>query len=64
MDGTVKLWDLHSTPLPKSKQQQQKSMMNTRFGYPENLKNYTSPLNVYNNRLKPSYTVRLNKNNK
>lgn len=55
MDGTIKLWDLQSTPLPKA---HKKSTANTRFGRPENLNDYVSPLNVYNNRLKPSYTVR------
>lgn len=54
MDGTVKLWDLHSTPLPKINQ---KSTTNPHFEYPENLKKYKSPLNIYNNRLQSSYTV-------
>jgi len=54
MDGTIKLWDLHSTPLPKLKE---KSTMTTQFERPKNLKKYESPLNIYHNRLKPSYTV-------
>lgn len=55
MDGTIKLWDLNSTLMPRIKK---KITTNTSFEHPENLNNYKSPLSVYNNRLKPSYTVR------
>lgn len=54
MDGTVKLWDLNSTPLPKTNEKS-----TTSREHPKNLKKYKSPLNIYNNRLQPSYTVRL-----
>lgn len=54
MDGTIKLWDLHSKPLPKASQ---KSTSIHRFGFPEKLKTYKSPLHIYNNCLKPTYTV-------
>jgi len=54
MDGTVKFWDLHTMPLQKLKE---KDEVTTRFGRPKNLENYESPLKIYNNRLKPSYTV-------
>ncbi|XP_025202203.1 uncharacterized protein LOC112599497 [Melanaphis sacchari] len=54
MDGTIKLWDLNSTPMPRVIK---KSTTNTSFKYPEKLNNYKSPLSIYNNRLKPSYTI-------
>lgn len=55
MDGTIKLWDLKSKPMPRIIK---KSKTNTSFEHPEKLNNYKSPLSIYNNRLKPSYTVR------
>lgn len=55
MDGTIKLWDLNSTPMPRINK---KSTTDTSFEHPEKLNNYRSPLSVYNNRIKPSYTVR------
>lgn len=54
MDGTIKLWDLHSTPMSKPNQ---RKITNKRFENPENLNSYQSPLHIYNNRLKPTYTV-------
>lgn len=54
MDGTIKLWDLDSTPIPRIIK---KNSTNTSIKHPEKLNNYRSPLSIYNNRLKPSYTV-------
>ncbi|XP_060848211.1 dynein axonemal intermediate chain 3-like isoform X2 [Rhopalosiphum padi] len=54
MDGTIKLWDLKSTPMPRIIK---KSTTNTSFNQPEKLNNYKSPLSIYNNCLKPSYTI-------
>ncbi|VVC41741.1 WD40/YVTN repeat-like-containing domain,WD40 repeat,WD40-repeat-containing domain [Cinara cedri] len=46
LDGTVKLWDLNSTlPVETNKKKT------------ENFNKYNSPLSVYNNRLKPLYTI-------
>ncbi|CAH1731486.1 unnamed protein product [Aphis gossypii] len=54
MDGTIKLWDLDSTPIPRIIK---KNSTNTSIKHPEKLNNYRSPLSIYNNRLKPSYTI-------
>eukprot|EP00102_Acyrthosiphon_pisum_P020917 XP_016658127.1 PREDICTED: uncharacterized protein LOC100571197 [Acyrthosiphon pisum] len=54
MDGTIKLWDLNSKPMPRIIK---KNTTNTGFENPEKLNNYKSPLSIYNNRLKPSYTI-------
>lgn len=53
-DGTIKLWDLNSTPMPESKK---KIPKNTRFPHPAKLDSHKSRLRIYNNRLKPLYTV-------
>uniref|UniRef100_A0A2S2R2B2 WD repeat-containing protein 63 n=1 Tax=Sipha flava TaxID=143950 RepID=A0A2S2R2B2_9HEMI len=58
MDGTIKLWDLHSTPIPRSQQNIEKK---TRFPYPDKLDSYKSPLSIYNNCLKPLYTIIITK---
>lgn len=54
MDGTLKIWDLHSTPISRTKQN---IPVNTRSPRPDKLNSYKSPLSIYNNSLKPSYTV-------
>ncbi|XP_050436301.1 uncharacterized protein LOC126843044 [Adelges cooleyi] len=58
MDGCIKLWDLHSTPILNVKQK----TANTNYpptNYPEKLNEYKSPLRIYHNRLRPSYTIKV-----
>ncbi|XP_050527751.1 uncharacterized protein LOC126897863 isoform X2 [Daktulosphaira vitifoliae] len=57
MDGTIKLWDLHSTPVSKSKKPV--NAPKPRFGHPDNLNKYKSPFIIYNNRLEPSYSIKV-----
>lgn len=57
LDGTIKVWDLQSK---FKKKPYQKSEPNSRFGRPKNLISNKSPLSHLNNRLRPSYSVRLN----
>lgn len=56
LDGTIKVWDLQ---LKLMKKPYQKSETNSRFGRPKNLMSNKSPLSHLNNRLRPSYSVRL-----
>jgi len=56
LDGTIKVWDLQSKLM---KTTYQKSETNSRFGIPKNLMSNKSPLSHLNNRLRPSYSVRL-----
>lgn len=55
LDGNIKLWDLQSKSVSKYKKT---NKTKPRFDHPENLKNHKSPLGIYHNRLKPSYTVK------
>uniref|UniRef100_A0A2S2Q7P9 WD repeat-containing protein 63 n=1 Tax=Sipha flava TaxID=143950 RepID=A0A2S2Q7P9_9HEMI len=55
-DGTIKLWDLKSTPMPES---EKKIPKNTRFPHPAKLDSHKSWLRIYNNRLKPLYTLKI-----
>ncbi|XP_050532358.1 dynein axonemal intermediate chain 3-like [Daktulosphaira vitifoliae] len=58
MDGTIKLWNLQST---STLNENIKFTNNTQFynSFPECLNKYRSPLNIYNNRLQPSYTIKV-----
>lgn len=56
LDGTIKFWDLQSKFMKKP---YQKNETNSRFGKPKNLLSNKSTLSNFNNRLKPSYSVRL-----
>lgn len=54
IDGTIKVWDLHTKLLPNSKLKSTRNILERTT----RLNTYKSPLDIYNNRLMPTYTVK------